>query len=624
MQDSDSPDGRGWQGGNGSPAGDNDIAANVPGDADGKAYGPAKDAAGVLAEAVRALRTAESDLGKLHAIRDAATDLTRLGANDAISDLEDIARDVGNLTSIEIGAALTNSAKQVEEAAAYYSAELYEIRPKFEPSAEIIRLARLKLIDYEQERSAAAKRLGMRASALDLFVKAQRSEAASGDNRQGRALRIPDVDPWHDPVAGAELLDEITRTILRYLALPESTAQTVAVWAVHTHCYDAFTISPRLAITSPEKGCGKTTLLDILSCMVARPLPVCNAKVAAIFRVVEMTKPTLLMDEADTYFHDNDELRGILNAGHRKGGYVLRCEGDDLEPRMFSTWAPAAIAAIGKLPDTLNDRAVPCRMHRRKPSEKVKSFRIDRTDDLAVLARKAARWAADSEEFLRKADPDVGALSNRVADNWRPLLAIADAAGSQWPARIQAASVKAASRDDPSIRVQLLKDIKAFFNERGDPHAVFGRELLDHLISMDDRRWGEWSRGKPMSRTQLSTLLAPFEVYSSDVRVGNATAKGYYRTHFDDAFAAYTPDPAATSRQSLQDSDFSNFQSATTEIDVALQKTRLAYSRSDCRDVAAQIPPQGTDGHLDPSEGPEPDDWWRDTEPEDEGPDEFD
>jgi hypothetical protein len=300
MQDSDSPDGRGWQGRNSSPGGDNDVTATVIGDADGKAYGPAKDAAGVLAEALRAMRNAESDLGKLVAVRDAATDLTRLGADNAISDLEDIARDVGNLTPIEIGASLRNSAKQVEEAAAYDSAELYEIRPKFEPSAEIIRLARLKLIDYERERSAAAKRLGMRASALDLCVKAQRSEAVGGDYRQGRALRIPDVDPWHDPVDGAELLDDITRTILRYLALPETTAQTVAVWAVHTHCYDAFTISPRLAITSPEKGCGKTTLLDVLSCMVARPLPACNAKVAAIFRVVEMTKPTLLMDEADT------------------------------------------------------------------------------------------------------------------------------------------------------------------------------------------------------------------------------------------------------------------------------------------------------------------------------------
>jgi hypothetical protein len=113
--------------------------------------------------------------------------------------------------------------------------------------------------------------------------------------------------------------------------------------------------------------------------MVARPLPVCNAKVAAIFRVVEMTKPTLLMDEADTYFHDNDELRGILNAGHRKGGYVLRCEGDDLEPRMFSTWSPTAIAAIGKLPDTLTDRAVPCRIPpaRRLPTARRRSSAAD-------------------------------------------------------------------------------------------------------------------------------------------------------------------------------------------------------------------------------------------------------
>jgi hypothetical protein len=477
MQDSGSPDGRGWQGRNSSPAGDNDITANVIGDADGKAYGPSKDAARVLAEALRAMRNAESDLGKLLAVREAATDLTQLGADNAISDLEDIARDAGNLTPSEIGAAFS-SAKQVTQPAGHHCAELHEFRPKFEPSAEIIRLARLKLIDYERER------IGMRASALDLCVKAERSEAAGADNGQGRALRIPDVDPWHDPVDGAELLDDITTTILRYLALPETTAQTVAVWVVHTHCYDAFTISPRLAITSPEKGCGKTTLLDVLSCMVARPLPACNAKVAAIFRVVEMTKPTLLMDEADTYFHDNDELRGILNAGHRKGGYVLRCEGDDLEPRMFSTWAPAAIAAIGKLPDTLNDRAVPCRMHRRKPSEKVKSFRIDRTDDLAVLARKAARWAADIEEFLRKADPDVGALSNRVADNWRPLLAIADAAGREWPARIQAASVKAASKDDPSTKVQLLKDIEAFFNDRGNPQASCSRVGARQLASV--------------------------------------------------------------------------------------------------------------------------------------------
>jgi Protein of unknown function (DUF3631) len=122
---------------------------------------------------------------------------------------------------------------------------------------------------------------------------------------------------------------------------------------------------------------------------------------------------------------------GLLHVSADCGDQVVVADSyaAHLEPRMFSTWAPAAIVAIGKLPDTLNDRAVPCRMHRRKPGERIMSFRIDRTDDLVSLARKAARWAADSEEFLRKADPDVGSLSNRIADNWRPLLAIAEAAG---------------------------------------------------------------------------------------------------------------------------------------------------------------------------------------------------
>jgi hypothetical protein len=156
MQDFDSPNGCSWQGGSRGDDGDNDITANVIGDANGKAYGPSMNAAGVLAEAIQAIRNAESDLGKLLAVRDAATALIRLGAEDAIADLEEIARDVGNLTPIEIGAALRNSAKHVTETAIDYSAELYKIPPKFEPSAEIARLARLKPIDYERERSAAA------------------------------------------------------------------------------------------------------------------------------------------------------------------------------------------------------------------------------------------------------------------------------------------------------------------------------------------------------------------------------------------------------------------------------------------------------------------------------------
>jgi hypothetical protein len=137
------------------------------------------------------------------------------------------------------------------------------------------------------------------------------------------------------------------------------------------------------------------TRARIVERLVARPLPTANATVAAIFRIIELARPTLLIDEADTFLKENDELRGILNTGHRRGGQVLRTVGEDHEPRQFSTWAPAAIAMIGRLPDTLNDRSVVINLRRRKPTEKVKSFRRDRAGDLDVLARKMARWAHD-------------------------------------------------------------------------------------------------------------------------------------------------------------------------------------------------------------------------------------
>ena len=135
-------------------------------------------------------------------------------------------------------------------------------------------------------------------------------------------------------------------------------ADTVALWAVHTYLLDCFGISPRLAITSPEKGCGKTTALDVVSRLVLRPLPTANASAAAIFRVVELHRPTLLIDEADTFLPENEELRGILNSGHRQGGSVIRTVGEEFEPRSFSTYSACAIALIGRLPATLADRSV--------------------------------------------------------------------------------------------------------------------------------------------------------------------------------------------------------------------------------------------------------------------------
>jgi Protein of unknown function (DUF3631) len=298
-------------------------------------------------------------------------------------------------------------------------------------AAEITRAKGLSRIEYDRERRPLAKQLGIRVTTLDDEVAGK-----DGGNRQGRAVVFQEQVPWTDPVDGAALLDAIAATIRSHVVMPDYLADTTALWVVHTYLLECGAISPRLAITSAEKGSGKTTLVDVVSHLVHRPLTAANVTTAAIFRVVEMHKPTLLIDEADTFLAGNEDLRGILNSGHRRGGTVVRTVGKDFEPREFSTYSACSIALIGKLPSTLEDRSVSIELQRRRSDEPIEPFRFGHTDHLDQLARKAARWAADHAERVRGADPVTPpGLFNRLADNWRPLLAVADAAGKHWPQR---------------------------------------------------------------------------------------------------------------------------------------------------------------------------------------------
>jgi putative DNA primase/helicase len=354
---------------------------------------------------------------------------------------------------------------------------------------------------------------------------------------------LPEPEPWPKSVNGAEFLDRLAASIRRYVVMPDHAADIAALWVLHTYLLDCFGISPRLAITSPEKGCGKTTLLDVLSRLVMRPLPTANATASAIFRVVEMQQPTLLIDEADTFLSENEQLRGILNSGHRQGGSVIRTVGEDFEPRAFSTYSACAIALIGKLPATLTDRSVPIDLRRRRPDEAIEAFRFDRTGALDQLPRQAARWAMDHADHVRGADPEMPAgVFNRAADNWRPLLAIADAAGGDWPARARRAvqSLAAAGDDDQSARVALLADIRAIFAERGTDRLP-SAELVEALVAIEGRPWAEWKGGKAISANGLARLLAPFVIKPSTIRTGAGTPKGYQLAQFEDAFARYLP-----------------------------------------------------------------------------------
>jgi putative DNA primase/helicase len=298
-----------------------------------------------------------------------------------------------------------------------------------EVEAEIKRLAALSTVDYERERHRAQILTQYRLSTLDELVKEERKK-----------LPVSTPDPSFDrspalePVVGAELVDDLITDLTKYVFLKAEYAATAAFWVIHTYLLDYggyIRITPRLAITAPEKRCGKTTFIDWLSTVVQRPKRSDNITAAVVFRVVEKLRPTLLIDEADTYLGNNHELRGVLNSGHRSDGTSDRATRDgDLKP--FSTYSACAISLIGGLPDGLHDRSIRVRLRRRKPDEKIASLRADRPSD--TLARRCARWALDYREAYASADPEAPKeLFNRVEDNWRPLLAIADVIGGEWP-----------------------------------------------------------------------------------------------------------------------------------------------------------------------------------------------
>jgi hypothetical protein len=244
--------------------------------------------------------------------------------------------------------------------------------------------------------------------------------------------------------------------------------------------------TPRLSIKSPEKGCGKTTLLDTVATLAARPLPSVNVTAAVVFRVVDQFKPTYLIDEADRFLGDNNELIGIINAGYRKGGRVQRLVGDNHDVRNFSAWSPVAIASIGRIPDTIEDRSLRVTLRRATDREQPEVFNSERVGHMKVLARKMARWAKDHAEQFRVADPDMGELRNRVADNWRPFFAMADLMGAAASKRVREVARKANdAQDDQSVNLMLLSDIRDLFKSKDSPEHECEAHYLGRVVPPD-------------------------------------------------------------------------------------------------------------------------------------------
>lgn len=350
-------------------------------------------------------------------------------------------------------------------------------------------------------------------------------------------------------IDGAALLDSVHTFIGRFVSYPTPHSQIAhTLWIAHAHRMDAWESTPRIAFLSPEPGSGKTRALEISETLVPRPIEAINATPAYIFRKVSDPDgaPTILFDEIDTLFgakaKDHEEIRGILNAGHRRGAMAGRCvvRGKIIETEELPAYCAVALAGLGNLPDTILTRSVIVRMRRRAPSETVEPYRRRiHAPDGNRLRDQLATWALQID--MGDTWPAMPAgIEDRNADVWEALLAVADAAGGDWPGRARVAAVAHVADSKagtPSLGILLLSDLKKVFADR---ECMSTASILDALHNLEEAPWGDL-RGKPLDARYLANLLKAYGVTSKGVRIGDATPKGYRLEDLHDPFIRYLP-----------------------------------------------------------------------------------
>lgn len=403
------------------------------------------------------------------------------------------------------------------------------------------------------------------------------------------------------------LLEQVARVCERYVVFAsEEQVTAVALWIAHTHAIEAADVTMYLAITSPAKRSGKTRLLELLELLVPRPRRTANISDAALFRIIDQERPTLLLDEADVTFgpkSDRHELRGLLNAGYRRGATVIRCETIGRTQKVVpkDAFGAKALAAIGQLPDTISDRSVMVRLQRKASSESVERFRFREASSIASPLREAlGTWAQGSLERLREARPNLPEeLNDRAQDGWEPLLAIADTAGEGWPARARSAAValqpvgEHGGGDD--LAFALLGDVRRVFEATGK-EMIPTRELATQLISLEEAAgpWGDMWELKLQTRDgllsvgrRIGLLLARLDVQRArpKYRVGPETVQGYAISDLADAFMRYLP-PLTRNEPTLGTA-------------VGTAQLAVGQDRSDTRSESRGVPIDGVTGLTD-------------------------
>lgn len=383
-----------------------------------------------------------------------------------------------------------------------------------------------------------------------------------------------------EQVIGAAILEALSRFFRRFVVLSPAEADLSAVWAVHTHVAEAAAATPFIVISSPEPEAGKTRWLETAEFVVRKPLRASSLSAAVLYTKVQEEQPTLLLDEMDAVFgpkakNENEELRALLNAGNRRGSKAYRCawEGKQRRTESFDVFCPRALAGLGELPETIETRSIQIRLKRRKegePIERLGPREMRRVEPEArVLREQIEAWTASNIERLREADPDFPpGLRDRQEEFSQPLLAIADLAGGDWPARVRRALVEVLIQARAESRGErLLRDCRRIFDAR-EVDRIHSTDLCAALAEIEDAPWPEVNKGKPITPRGLSRLLEGFKIRPQQLWIDGTNRNGYERFFFEDAWSRYLPpSPSDTRLETLET--------------LAAEETKGASSRSD-------------------------------------------
>ncbi len=364
---------------------------------------------------------------------------------------------------------------------------------------------------------------------------------ASAANAQGQAVAFADPTPWPDAVDGAQLLKDLQAFTARFLSLPDGASVLLAAFVLYSYAAEAFDAAPYIVAHSPAPQCGKTRLLEVIELLVRRAWRTIAPSTAVLFRVLEESTPTLLLDEAEVVQGRGDaagDVRALLQAGYRRGAVIPRCVGEANDVRNFRVFGPKVFALIGELPAALFDRCIRVEMQRRARGERLARFYARRLEPEALaLRQRARRWADDHRDALATADaPTLAFLDERAEEVWGPLVAVGQIAGGTWAAQlIGAAKALSGTRESQNLGIELLADILSVFHTaRCD--RLSSDDLVAALVVLEGRPWPELGRQqKPLSKAKLARLLAPFGITPTS----DGGTRGYKVTYFLPVWSRY-------------------------------------------------------------------------------------